>query len=308
MTEGDWPLIEAINNNPEVAYFTEDDDWHPYSIERLQEIYGAISQNALMFVIEHFGQPVGECWLQRMNVRRIQDEFPGQDVRRIDIAIGAAHLWGQGLGSEAIRLIVARALERESVDLLVCFAGGHNPRSKRAFEKAGFSVLRTVPQPDNQESGHGYDCILTPPAGGPGSGHQHGQPVLGEVVVEGEDGLDPQPLDRREASGVGEREGLVVVTLDDLSAPPLVAFRHPHHVRPALVELGQEAQGEDPAQPVEEQSVGLGADEVAGVEPSAVATELCRDRLGVGMILVSRIGQSVEGRAVHEGRADRKLA
>jgi hypothetical protein len=25
MTEHDWPLIEAINNNPEVGYFSEDD-------------------------------------------------------------------------------------------------------------------------------------------------------------------------------------------------------------------------------------------------------------------------------------------
>lgn len=161
MTEHDWPLIEAINNNPEVGYFSEDDDWVPYSIERLQEIYRTISQNALMFVIEHGGQPVGECWLQRMNVRRILEEFPGQDVRRIDIAIGATHLWGQGLGSEALRLLVALAFERQGVDLLVCFTGGHNPRSKRAFEKAGLSVLRTVPRPGNPKADFGYDLILT---------------------------------------------------------------------------------------------------------------------------------------------------
>src|SRR5919108_1456460 len=100
MTEGDWDLIEAINNDPEIAYFTEGDDWQPYTRERLQEIYRGISQHALMFVMEHEGQAIGECWLQRMNVPRILEEFPGQDARRIDIAIGAKRLWGQGLGSE----------------------------------------------------------------------------------------------------------------------------------------------------------------------------------------------------------------
>lgn len=161
MTDRDWPLIEAINNNPEVGYFAEDDEWSPYALENIKEIYHTISLNALMFVIEHVGQPVGECWLQRMNVRRIQDEFPGRDVRRIDIAIGAPRLWGLGLGSEALQLLVSLAFERQGVDLLVCFAGGHNPRSKRAFEKAGFSVLRTGPRPGTPKADFGYDLILT---------------------------------------------------------------------------------------------------------------------------------------------------
>src|SRR5437870_4492777 len=102
MTERDWPLILAINNDPEIAYFTEGGEWQPYSLRRLQQIYHGISAHALMFAIEHEGQAIGECWLQRMNVQRILDEFPRRDVRRIDIAIGAKHLWGQGLGTEAI--------------------------------------------------------------------------------------------------------------------------------------------------------------------------------------------------------------
>ena len=114
-----------------------------------------------MFVIEHEGQTIGECWLQKMNLQRILDEFPGQDVRRIDLAIGAKDLWGQGLGSEAIRLLVALAFDGEGVDALVCLTGGHNPRSRRAFEKAGFSVLRTVPWPGNPKAEFGYDLLLT---------------------------------------------------------------------------------------------------------------------------------------------------
>jgi RimJ/RimL family protein N-acetyltransferase len=161
MTEHDWPLIEAINNDPEVGYFAEEDEWAPYALDQLQRIYRSISENALLFVVEHEGQPVGECWLQRMNLHRVLDEFPGRDVRRIDLAIGSPRLWGKGLGSESIRLLVHLAFEREGVDLLVCFCGGHNPRSKRAFEKAGFAVLRTVPRPDSPKANFGYDLLLT---------------------------------------------------------------------------------------------------------------------------------------------------
>lgn len=161
MTEHDWPLILAINNDPEIAYFTEGGEWQPYSLERLQQVYRGISEHAFMFVIVHSDGAIGECWLQRMNVPRVLNGFPGRDVRRIDIAIGAKHLWGKGLGTEAIRLLVKLAFEHEGVDVLVCFTGGHNPRSRRAFEKAGFTVLRTVPEPESQRSSFGYDLVLT---------------------------------------------------------------------------------------------------------------------------------------------------
>jgi aminoglycoside 6'-N-acetyltransferase len=161
LTEADWPLVERINNDPRVAYYTEDGDWQPYTLERLQRIYRGISQQALLFVIEHAGRAVGECWLQRMNVPRILEEFPGRDVRRIDLAIGEPALWNRGLGSEAIRLLVGLAFGAEGADALVCFCGGHNPRSRRAFEKAGFRVLRTVPRPESAKTTFGYDLLLT---------------------------------------------------------------------------------------------------------------------------------------------------
>ena len=161
MTEHDWPLIDSINNNPEVGYFSEEDEWTPYTLEKLQRIYRSMSENALMFVIEHDRLAVGECWLQRMNVPEIVAEFAGRDVRRIDLAIGVPHLWGRGLGSETIRLLVNLAFEREGVDLLVCFSGGHNPRSRRAFEKAGFTIHRQVPRPGNPKSAVGFELILT---------------------------------------------------------------------------------------------------------------------------------------------------
>jgi RimJ/RimL family protein N-acetyltransferase len=161
LTEADWPLVERINNDPRLAYYTEDEDWRPYTLERLQQIYRGISRHALMFVIEHAGRAVGECWLRRMNAPRILAEFPGRDVRRIDLAIGEPALWGRGLGSEAIRLLVGLAFGAEGADALVCFCGGHNPRSRRAFQKAGFRVLRTVPRPGGGKTTFGFDLLLT---------------------------------------------------------------------------------------------------------------------------------------------------
>ena len=103
--------------------------------------------------------PAGEGWLQRMSLRRILGEYPGRDVRRIDLAIGERALGG--LGTELLHLLVRLGFEREGYDdhFGVDF-GGHNPRIWRASEKAGFRVLRTVPEPDSAKTTFTYDLIL----------------------------------------------------------------------------------------------------------------------------------------------------
>ncbi|HEV2125846.1 MAG TPA: GNAT family N-acetyltransferase [Chloroflexota bacterium] len=162
MTEDDWDLILAINNDPEIGYFTEEDEWAPYTLEQLQRIYRSISQQAHMFVIEYEGRAIGECWLQRMNLPRLIDRFPGRDLRRIDLAIGDKHLWGQGLGTEVLRLLVRFAFEQEGAEIVFGVdVGGYNSGSRRAFEKAGFNVLQRIPRPGNPKAEVGYDLVLT---------------------------------------------------------------------------------------------------------------------------------------------------
>jgi RimJ/RimL family protein N-acetyltransferase len=162
MTEGDWGVLLRWNTDPEVLWFTEGDDVRSRTLEQVQRIYRGVSRAALCFIAEVAGVPVGEGWLQRMNLRRVLDEYPGKDVRRIDLAIGEKALWAQGLGTEMLRLLTGLAFTREGCDVLfgVDF-GGHNPRSRRAFEKAGFRVLRTVPAPDSVKSAFTYDLVLT---------------------------------------------------------------------------------------------------------------------------------------------------
>ena len=83
-------------------------------------------------------------------------------MRRIDLAIGEKRLWGQGLGTEMIRLLTRLSFEREGCDVLFGVdVGGHNPRSWRDFERTGIRVLRTVPAPDSAKTTFTYDLLLT---------------------------------------------------------------------------------------------------------------------------------------------------
>lgn len=92
MTEDDWGLMLKWNNDPEVMRYFDHDEFRPISLDDVQSIYRWVSTHAHCFIIELEGHAIGECWLQRMNLQRIVDQFPGQDLRRIDIAIGEKEL------------------------------------------------------------------------------------------------------------------------------------------------------------------------------------------------------------------------
>ncbi|MCI4367572.1 MAG: hypothetical protein L3K08_07460 [Thermoplasmata archaeon] len=46
--------------------------------------------------------PIGECWLQRMNLEEIRGKRPTGRLCRIDLSIGNPALWGHGYGTEIV--------------------------------------------------------------------------------------------------------------------------------------------------------------------------------------------------------------
>lgn len=157
LTEEDWPLVHRLWNDPDIANSADAND-RSYSIRELQEIMRTISQKAFCFVVEHRGEPVGECWLQEMNLDRILERYPGKDCRRIDIEIAKEH-WGEGLGSEAIRLLVDFGFELEHAHAIFgCDVDYCNRGSLRAFQKAGFVPDPTIPK---EADGNSVDLVIT---------------------------------------------------------------------------------------------------------------------------------------------------
>lgn len=162
MHEDDWELLLRWNNDPEVLYFSDGNDVEHYTLEEVQAIYRSISQNAFMFIIEFEGIPVGECWLQRMNLSRILEALPGEDLRRIDIAVGETNLWGRGIGTNAVRCLTVFGFEEENADaIFACDIAIYNTRSLRTFHKVGFTFYATVPERFGVEAMGHLDLIYT---------------------------------------------------------------------------------------------------------------------------------------------------
>ena len=148
MAESDWGILLPWNNDPDVMEFADACDFAASTLEEIQAIYRWISTHAYCFIMEADGRPIGECWLQRMNLQRIVDQFPDEDLRRIDIMIGEKELWGCGYGTEAIGLLVDFGLLREAAHAIFGLVSADNFRSLRAFQKNGFELHKVVKEKD----------------------------------------------------------------------------------------------------------------------------------------------------------------
>ncbi len=162
LTEDDWDVLMIEASDPEVLYYSEGDRVSSYTLEEVKGIYRPVSKEAFCFIIEWNGRPIGSCWLQRMNVRRLLERFPGKDLRRIDLAIGVRDCWNRGLGTRTIGLLTEFAFTSQGADAVFgLFVADYNARSRRAFEKNGFTIDQEVPHPPGGKARVSYDLMLT---------------------------------------------------------------------------------------------------------------------------------------------------
>jgi RimJ/RimL family protein N-acetyltransferase len=161
ITEGDWGIVQRWESDPDVLYYFDSGWVNERELQDTQMIYRGVSQAGFVFVAELEGRPIGVCWLQKMNLDRLLAQFPGKDVRRIDLAIGEKELWGHGLGTEMIRTLTRFGFESEKCDAIFgCGVGDYNPRSRRAFERNGYTVFAETPQPEGSKAKVEYDLML----------------------------------------------------------------------------------------------------------------------------------------------------
>ena len=165
LTDEHLPLLYKWCADPEVLYWTEggeEGEVLSYSPEVVREIYGGVSKSAHCFLVEADGAPIGDCWLQRMNFPHIRDMYaPGTDVRRIDMSIGEKEYWSKGIGTEMVRLLVEFAFEKEQVSVLHCLCEDYNIRSRRVWEKNGFSLIQMDALAQPQKGKYQYHYRLT---------------------------------------------------------------------------------------------------------------------------------------------------
>lgn len=161
MTEADWALLLAWNSDAAVLYYADDNDVSAYDLQTVQAIYRSVSQTAFCFIAEYEGAAIGECWLQRMNLPRILEQYPTLDCRRIDLMIGEKQLWGQGLGTQMIRILTRFGFEVEGADMIFGLVSDYNVRSRRAFERVGYQAVNEFDESAGGKAKITYDLAIT---------------------------------------------------------------------------------------------------------------------------------------------------
>lgn len=160
MTDSDLDLLVELNSDPEVLYWSDNRDIERYTIEDVQGIYGGVSQNAWCFIIEYDNIPIGECWLQKMNMKYILAEFPDEILYRIDISIGKKEYWNRGIGHKAVKLLTEFGFKHQNADKIFYLVEEKNKRSIRASEKAGYKLMAIV-EIENDEFRYDIHMMMT---------------------------------------------------------------------------------------------------------------------------------------------------
>ncbi|MDD4774757.1 MAG: GNAT family N-acetyltransferase [Eubacteriales bacterium] len=159
------PLLYKWCADPEILYWTEGgtaDICLSYDPDTVNDIYGGVSREAFCFLVEADGHPIGECWLQRMNLPGVRAMYPETtDVRRIDMCIGEKAYWNRGIGTQFVGMLVDFAFCAQRADVLHCFCEDYNIRSRRMWEKHGFSRILAEELPQPQKGKWQYHYRLT---------------------------------------------------------------------------------------------------------------------------------------------------
>ena len=148
------PLLYRWNSDTEVLYWSEGDDVvEPYTPEMVNLIFGNVSKDAFCFLVLKDDVPVGECWVQKMNIPPILAQYPkGTNVARIDYCIGKKSTWGQGIGTECVKLLLDFAFTQAGYDVVYALVYDYNVRSIRLVERAGFQLERKMPVPNSKKA------------------------------------------------------------------------------------------------------------------------------------------------------------
>lgn len=144
-SDDDIPLLCELNSDPRALQWS-DGGAEPYDEETVRGIWGYVSPNALCFIIEADAEPIGDCWLQKMNLPDVIARYPeGTDIRRIDLSIGKVDYWNRGIGTALIGMLADYAFREDSADVLHCMCAVANLRSNRIWQKNGFRLAWSEP-------------------------------------------------------------------------------------------------------------------------------------------------------------------
>lgn len=129
----DAPTIRRYMTDPEVVHLLfEEDEGEPPGVFALALMIALNRMHGrLEFgIVERSGRLIGSVKLWRVSERN--------RTCMLTIFIGEKSRWGQGRGTDALRLILSLAFEELEMERVELHVFDFNPRAIRSYEKVGF--------------------------------------------------------------------------------------------------------------------------------------------------------------------------
>lgn len=118
----------------------------PHSMALVREKYGPRAlqdENVTPCIMQVERRPIGYMQYYPADVEEYSFEEHG-NVYAIDLFIGEPDLWGQGIGTAFVRLLLRYLFEQVGADWVILDPHVDNPRALRAYEKAGFRKIKIL--------------------------------------------------------------------------------------------------------------------------------------------------------------------
>lgn len=156
LTEKDLPLVRRWLLAPHVRRWWDEGVRLPYPDAELDEYRAGIrgEDPTFRYLIELDGVPVGLIQHYRIGEDPEYAATLGLDEDAVgaDLFIGDTDLIGRGLGPEVLRrFLLELAFPFHRLDVCVIGPSARNAAAIRAYEKAGFAVLRDVVVPHERD-------------------------------------------------------------------------------------------------------------------------------------------------------------
>lgn len=160
-SEDDLPLMLKWLTDERVLEFYEGRDVK-YTRELLEEHYLEEPPGGFRLIIEYVGAPIGFGQAYRLSGEMFDEyDYPdtGRAVFAMDQFIGEPEYWNRGIGTEFLRLILAYLEDELGAERILLDPHKNNLRAVRAYEKAGFRIIKALPEHELFE-GKAEDCLL----------------------------------------------------------------------------------------------------------------------------------------------------
>ena len=149
----DYVLISQWRSDDRVLEFVWGRD-NPMDLALAYEHYGprARAEDPVVpCIIERGDEPIGYIQYYPVLDKREYRIEDATGVFGIDLFIGEPDLWGAGLGTRALALLVDYLFEAKSANKIVIDPHVTNERAVRSYEKAGFARVKVLEQHEMHE-------------------------------------------------------------------------------------------------------------------------------------------------------------